>query len=133
MARDSIALHTCFYENSSEFNTFFYNLAVLHSRDNHIIDAHNSIQKILNQMNLNPTLPSSNIPLPLVDFLIHYYLRTKSYPAAIQMIKRKRNLLQQSIQMVGNFRPVMNITKWIETINKSKWTSIKNEKEDYAH
>jgi hypothetical protein len=114
VVRDSIASHTCYYENSSEFNTFFYNLSAVHSRDqNHIVEAHQYIQKILNQMRLNPSMPEANIPLPIVDLLIHYYLRTHKYSEAIQMIKRKRTLTLSSIQGLQgvNFRPVLNVTK----------------------
>ena len=115
VVRDSIASHTCSYENSSEFNTFFYNLAAVHSRDqSHIVEAHQYIQKILTQMGLNPSTPTANIPLPTVDLLIHYYLRTQKFPEAIQMIKRKRTLTVNSLQGVqgaSNVRPVLNITK----------------------
>ena len=39
-----------YFENMSQFNNFTFNLSILHSKDNKIPEAFNSIQKLLQQM-----------------------------------------------------------------------------------
>ena len=62
----------------SQYNNFGYNLSVLHSRNNKIPEAYTSIQKLLQQMREIPTNPKANLPLSLIELLIHYNLRTSN-------------------------------------------------------
>lgn len=82
-------------------------MAVLHSRDNRIPEAHQSIQKLFTQMNVLQSYPKTELPLSVLELLIHYNLRTQNLSAALQLIKRRR------IIGSGVIKPVLNITKWV--------------------
>lgn len=81
-------------------------MSVLHSRDNRIPEAHQSIQKLFTQMNVLPSYPKTEPALSILELLIHYNLRTQNFAAALQLIKRRR------IVSSGNgLKPILNITK----------------------
>lgn len=90
------------------YNNFAHNLSVLHSRENKIPEAYNSIQKLLQQLRLIPTNPQANIPLSLIELLIHYNLRTGNQSSALQLLKRRRILNLPGV--MGQY-PTLNITK----------------------
>jgi hypothetical protein len=98
-----------FFEKTSQYNNFCYNISILHSRDNKIPEAFQAIQKILQQMRLSPSNPQSNLPLSLIDLLVHYNLRTGNTQSALQMIKRRR-ILNLPIVM-GHYQPILSVTK----------------------
>ena len=83
-------------------------MAVLHSRDNRIPESHQAIHKLMTQMRIMHNSYQANMPLPLVDLLIHYNLKTQNYSSALQMIKRKRLLTLPNVN--GN-RSLLKITK----------------------
>jgi hypothetical protein len=93
----------------TQYNNFCFNLSVLHSRDNKIPEAFQSIQKILQQMRLSPSNPQANLPLSIIELLIHYNLRTGNNPSALQMIKRRRILNLPGV--LGHYQPTLSITK----------------------
>jgi hypothetical protein len=93
----------------SQYNNFCFNISVLHSRDNKIPEAFQSIQKILQQMRLSPSNPQANIPLSMIELLIHYNLRTSNNPSALQMIKRRRMLNVPTV--IPQYQPTLSITK----------------------
>jgi hypothetical protein len=82
---------------------------VLHSRDNKIPEAYNSIQKLLQQMRVIPSNPQANLPLSLIELLMHYNLRTSNPQSALQMIKRRRILNLPGV--IGHYQPILNVTK----------------------
>ena len=94
----------------SQYNNFCFNISVLHSRDNKIPEAFQSIQKILQQMRLSPSNPQANIPISMIELLIHYNLRTSNNQSAIQMIKRRRILNVPGV--ISHYQPTLNVTKW---------------------
>jgi len=81
-------------------------MAVLHSRDNRIPESHQSIQKLFSQMNVLQNYPKTELPLSVLELLIHYNLRTQNFSAALQLIKRRRILSN-----VNAVKPILNITK----------------------
>lgn len=83
-------------------------MAVLHSRDNRIPESHQAIHKLMNQMQILHNSYQANMPLSLVDLLIHYNLKTQNYSSALQMIKRKRILTLPNVN--GN-RSLLKVTK----------------------
>jgi hypothetical protein len=85
---------------------FLYNLAVLHSRENRMPESHNAIQKLLQEMNKIPNHPRVDMPLPLIELLIHYNLRINNLASALQLIKRRRILTGATPA-----KQVINITK----------------------
>lgn len=93
----------------TQYNNFGFNLSVLHSRDNKIPEAYNSIQKLLQQMRVIPTNPQANLPLSLIELLIHYNLRTSNQQSALQLIKRRRILNLPGV--IGHYNPTLSITK----------------------
>jgi hypothetical protein len=82
---------------------------VLHSRDNKIPEAYNSIQKLLQQMRIIPSNPTANLPLSLIELLIHYNMRTGNAQSALQMVKRRRILNLPGV--IGHYQPILNVTK----------------------
>ena len=98
-----------YFEEMSQYNNFGYNLSVLHSRNNKIPEAYTSIQKLLQQMREIPTNPKANLPLSLIELLIHYNLRTSNHQSAIQLIKRRRILNLPGV--IGHYNPTLSITK----------------------
>lgn len=40
--------HECRIEDTNEYHNLLHNITVLHARDNHLPEAHQSLQKILN-------------------------------------------------------------------------------------
>lgn len=97
-----------YFEMMTPYNNFAHNLSVLHSRDNKIPEAYNSIQKLLQQLRLIPTNPQANIPLSLIELLVHYNLRTSNELSALQLLKRRRILNLPGV--IGQY-PTLNITK----------------------
>jgi len=67
-----------YFEKMNQYSNFSFNLSVLHSKDNKIPEAYNSIQKLLQQMREIPTNPKANLPLSLIELLIHYNIRTSN-------------------------------------------------------
>ena len=61
-------------------------------------------------MRLSPSNPQANIPLSLVELLIHYNLRTNNNQSALQMIKRRR-ILNLTGVIGGHYQPTISITK----------------------
>ena len=55
-----------YFEKMNQYNNFSFNLSVLHSKDNKIPEAYNSIQKLLQQIREIPTNPKANLPLSLI-------------------------------------------------------------------
>lgn len=98
-----------YFEKISQYNNFCYNISVLHSKDNKIPEAYQSIQKILQQMRLSPSNPQTNLPLSLIDLLIHYNLRTSNNSSALQIIKRRRILNVPGV--LSHYQPILNVCK----------------------
>lgn len=94
-------------EQSQEIN-FFFNLAVLHSRDNRIAESYTAIQKLFGELNQIPNSPRVKIPLPMIELLIHYNLRINNVSSALQLIKRRRILTGSNANIS---KQVLNITK----------------------
>lgn len=90
---------------SQEVN-FIYNMGVLHSRNNRIPETHQSFQKLFSQMNILQNYPKSELPLSVVELLMHYNLRTQNSNGALQLIKRKR-----TVAVGTTIKPILNITK----------------------
>jgi hypothetical protein len=97
-----------YFEETNHYNNFIFNLAVLHSKDNKIPEAYQSIQKLLQQMRISPTNPQAKIPLSIIELLIHYNLRTINPTSAVQLIKRRRIL---NVQGIAHYPATLNITK----------------------
>jgi hypothetical protein len=97
-----------YFEETNHYNNFIFNLAVLHSRDNKIPEAYQSIQKLLQQMRISPTNPQAKIPLSIIELLIHYNLRTTNPTSAVQLIKRRRIL---NVPGIAHYPATLNITK----------------------
>lgn len=98
-----------YFEQMSQYNNFGFNLSVLHSKDNKIPEAYNSIQKLLQQMREIPTNPKANLPLSVIELLMHYNLRTGNQPSALQLIKRRRILNLPGV--IGHYNPTLGIAK----------------------
>jgi hypothetical protein len=60
-------------------------------------------------MRLSPSNPQANIPLSMIELLIHYNLRTSNNLSALQMIKRRRMLNVPAV--IPQYQPTLNITK----------------------
>ncbi len=93
----------------SQYNNFCFNISVLHSRDNKIPEAYQSIQKMLQQMRLSPSNPQANIPVSMIELLIHYNLRTSNNQSALQLMKRRRILNVPGV--IPHYQPTLSITK----------------------
>lgn len=93
----------------SQYHNFCYNISVLHSRDNKIPETFQAIQKILQMMRVSPSSPQANLPMSLVELLVHYNLRTGNNPSALQMIKRRRILNTPGV--IPQYQPTLNVTK----------------------
>ena len=91
------------------YSNFAYNLSVLHSKDNKIPEAFNSIQKLMQHMREMPTNPKANLPLSTIELLTHYNLRTSNQSSALQLIKRRRILTLPGV--IGHYNPTLGITK----------------------
>jgi hypothetical protein len=65
-------------------------MTVLHARDNHLPEAHQSLQKILSETNLLPNKYSMKTPLSVNDLLLHYHIRTSDRMSALEILKRRR-------------------------------------------
>lgn len=61
-------------------------------------------------MRVIPSNPTANLPLSLIELLIHYNMRTGNYQSALQMVKRRRILNLPGV--IGHYQPILNITKW---------------------
>jgi hypothetical protein len=55
-----------YFEKMNQYNNFAFNLSVLHSKDNKIPEAYNSIQKLLQQIREIPSNPKANLPLSVI-------------------------------------------------------------------
>lgn len=58
-------------------------------------------------MNILQNYPKSELPLSVIELLLHYNLRTQNISGALQLIKRKRTLA-----VSNSIKPILNITKW---------------------
>lgn len=105
-----LELGQVYFEKMSQYNNLCFNISVMHSKDNKIPESFQSIQKILQQLRLSPSNPQANIPLSLVELLIHYNLRTSNNQSALQMIKRRR-ILNLTGVIGAHYQPTINITK----------------------
>lgn len=72
-------------------------------------ETYNTIQKLLQQMRVIPSNPTANLPLSVIDLLIHYNMRTGNNQSALQMIKRRRILNLPGV--IGHYQPMLNVTK----------------------
>lgn len=93
----------------SQFGNFYYNLAVLHSRDNKIPEAFQAIQKVMQNLRVVPSSPQARMPLSALELLIHYNLRTGNTLSALQLIKRRRILTLPG--GIAHHPPTLSITK----------------------
>lgn len=93
----------------SQYGNFYFNLAVLHSRDNKIPEAFQTIQKVLQQLRMVPSNPQARLPLSALELLIHYNLRTGNTASALQLIKRRRILGLPGA--ISHNPPTLNVTK----------------------
>jgi hypothetical protein len=93
----------------SQYGNFYFNLAVLHSRDNKIPEAFQAIQKVMQQLRVVPSSPQARIPLSALELLIHYNLRTGNISSALQLIKRRRILSIPGA--IAHHPPTLSVTK----------------------
>ena len=86
-----------------------YNIAIVHSKDNHLPEAHQALQKILSETNLLPNRSSLKTPLSVNDLLLHYHLRTGDRISALEILKRRRVMGMGGVNGVYN---ILKVTKW---------------------
>lgn len=79
---------------------------MLHSRENKIPEAYQTIQKMLQAMRVTPSSPQPTLPPSIVQLLTHYNLRTNNPSAALQMLKRRR-----INAVLPHYHPNLTITK----------------------
>ena len=53
-----------------------YNIAVLHIKGNNMAQANNVIQQLLSEMNITINSVTAKIPVPILNLLIYWNIRT---------------------------------------------------------
>jgi hypothetical protein len=96
-------------ESASQYANFCFNIAVLHSHENKIPEAYQAIQKLLQFLRISPSSPQAQLPLSVIDLLVHYNLRTGNAPSALQMLKRRRILNLPGV--MTHYQPILSVTK----------------------
>ncbi len=94
----------------SKLANFYYNLAVVHSRDNKIPEVFQAIQKLMQQLGVVPSSPQAHMSLSTLEMLIHYNMRTGNTSSALQLLKRRR-ILTHTGAISHHNPPALNITK----------------------
>jgi CCR4-NOT transcription complex subunit 10 len=85
-----------------------YNMAVLHIKGNNITQANNVIQQLLTDMGITVNSVSAKIPVPILNLLIYWNIRTDNAEIALQLIKRRRVLILPNL---NNNKALLKITK----------------------
>jgi CCR4-NOT transcription complex subunit 10 len=85
-----------------------YNMAVLHIKGNNMTQANNVIQQLLADMGITVNSVSAKIPVPILNLLIYWNIRTENVEIALQLIKRRRVLILPSL---NNNKALLKITK----------------------
>jgi CCR4-NOT transcription complex subunit 10 len=85
-----------------------YNMAVLHIKGNNMSQANNVIQQLLGDMGITVNSVSAKIPVPILNLLIYWNIRTDNVEIALQLIKRRRVLILPSL---NNNKALLKITK----------------------
>ena len=60
-------------------------------------------------MRIIPSNPQANLPLSLIELLLHYNLRTHNPQSALQLLKRRRILNLPGV--IGHYQPILTVTK----------------------
>lgn len=85
-----------------------YNMAVLHIKGNNLTQANNVIQQLLIELGITVNSVAARIPVPVLNLLIYWNIRTDNVEHALQLIKRRRIL---SLPSLNNNKALLRITK----------------------
>lgn len=85
-----------------------YNIAVLHIKGNNMTQANNVIQQLLTDLGITVNSVVARIPVPILNLLIYWNIRTDNIEPALQLIKRRRILLLPSL---NNNKALLKVTK----------------------
>ena len=106
--RDSLAASESHFDNLSADNITRYNMAVLHIKGNNMTQANNVIQQLLADLGITVNSVAARIPVPILNLLIYWNIRTDNIDQALQLIKRRRILALPSL---NNNKALLRITK----------------------
>ncbi|CAD8064348.1 unnamed protein product [Paramecium sonneborni] len=106
--RNVIGIQTTCFLNYSPKAINYFNYAALNLHNNNLPQAWNSIQSLLNCCEININQNNQIVPVPILNLLIWYYLKSEQVQLAVHLIKRRRLLTGQ---MGKNKISLLNITK----------------------
>ncbi|CAK81866.1 unnamed protein product (macronuclear) [Paramecium tetraurelia] len=106
--RNVIGIQTTCFSSQSPKAISHFNQAALHLHNNHLPQAWNSIQSLMSCCDITINQINQVIPVPFLNLLIWYYLKSDQAQLAIHLIKRRRLLTGQ---MGKNKISLLNITK----------------------
>ncbi|CAD8158643.1 unnamed protein product [Paramecium octaurelia] len=106
--RNIVGIQTTCISNYNSKAIYHFNLSALHLHNNNLTQAWNSIQSMMNCCDININAVNAAIPVPILNLLIWYYLKSDNVQLAIHLIKRRRLITGQ----IGkNKISLLNITK----------------------
>ncbi|CAD8145078.1 unnamed protein product [Paramecium pentaurelia] len=106
--RNVIGIQTTCFSNYSPKAIYHFNCAAFQLHNNNLPQAWNSIQSLMNCYDMIITQSNQVIPVPILNLLIWYYLKSDQVQLATHLIKRRRLLTGQ---MGKNKISLLNITK----------------------
>ncbi|CAD8076300.1 unnamed protein product [Paramecium sonneborni] len=106
--RNVIGIQTTCFSNYSPKAINYFNYAALNLHNNNLTLAWNSIQSLLSCCEININQYNQIVPVPILNLLIWYYLKSDQVQLAVHLIKRRRLLTGQ---MGKNKISLLNITK----------------------
>ncbi|CAD8160336.1 unnamed protein product [Paramecium pentaurelia] len=106
--RNVIGIQTTCFSNYSPKAINHFNYAAFYLHNDNLPQAWNSIQSLMNCCQIVINQNNQVIPLPILNLLIWYYLKSDQVQLAIHLIKRRRLLTGQ---MGKNKISLLNITK----------------------
>ncbi|CAD8067566.1 unnamed protein product [Paramecium primaurelia] len=106
--RNIVGIQTTCIANYGPKAIYYFNLSAIYLHNNYITQAWNSIQSMMNCCEININSSNATIPIPILNLLIWYYLKSDNVQLAIHLIKRRRLLTGQ---MGKNKISLLNITK----------------------
>ncbi|CAD8145971.1 unnamed protein product [Paramecium octaurelia] len=106
--RNVIGIHTSCFSNYSPKAINHFNQAALYLHNNNLPQAWNSIQSLMSSCDIAINQINQVIPVPILNLLIWYYLKSDQVQLALHLIKRRRLLTGQ---MGKNKISLLNITK----------------------
>ena len=83
-------------------------MAVLHIKGNNITQANNVIQQLLADLSITVNSVTARIPVPIINLLIYWNIRTDNIEQALQLIKGRRIL---SLHSLNNNKAILRIAK----------------------